>query len=65
VKDFYETPVGVKTSGRHIEVSKATTDKTGQKLNDELGIIKKGTIDEEAWTIIGRSTVSTVLTIGK
>jgi hypothetical protein len=65
VKDFYETPVGVKTSGRHIEVSKTTTDQTGQKLNDELGTIKKGTIDEEAWTMIGSNTVSTISTIGK
>jgi hypothetical protein len=65
VKDFYETPVGVKTTGRHIEVSKTTTDQTGQKPNDEFGTIKKGTIDEKAWTTLGRDTVSTILTIGK
>jgi hypothetical protein len=65
VKNFYVTPVGVKTTVRHIEVSKTTTDQTRQKPKDEFGTIKKGNIDEKAWTTLGRDTVSTILTIGK
>jgi hypothetical protein len=65
VKDFYEKPVGVKTTCRNIEVRKTKTDQTGQKPNDEFATIKKGTIDEKAWTTLGRDTVCTILTIGK